>query len=359
VLKAIDEFGRTKKYLMNIGEDKGRIVTDLIHEVKPEIMLELGGYCGYSTILFADAQRAAGGKRYYSLERSPKFAKVIETLVEIAGLSDFVGMVVGPSNEGIRILHVAGKVKKIDMMFLDHYKPAYTTDLKLCESLGLIQKSTILAADNVIKPGNPPYLEYVRSSVEEKRKRLLEQGSKDTENFPGRAAKQYGDVEELSMEWKGNPEIVYESRLVNSFEPTGVPVSFLASQDLNYADFELRMGLKSRDVLKCRLEKNLRLLQYGRELNQLDLHTTKTLETSTWHFNGTTVIARSYGLVLDSQARLLIVPFSTIVMTSTMPRAFESSLYLTKNSDTLMPRKLWAMENLRILIASEGYFRFV
>jgi len=226
VLQAIDEFGRTKKYLMNVGEDKGRIVTDLIHEAEPEVMLELGGYCGYSTILFADAQRAAGGKRYYSLERSPKFAKVIETLVEIAGLSDFVEMVVGPSNEGIRILHIAGKVKKIDMMFLDHYKPAYTTDLKLCESLGLIQRGTILAADNVIKPGNPPYLEYVRSSVEEKRKRLLEQGKKDTESFSDRAAKQYGDVEELSLVIKGNPEIVYESRLVNSFEPTGVPVSF-------------------------------------------------------------------------------------------------------------------------------------
>jgi catechol O-methyltransferase len=249
VLKAIDEFGRTKKYLMNVGEDKGRIVTDLIHEAKPEIMLELGGYCGYSTILFANAQRAAGGKRYYSLERSPKFAKVIKTLVGIAGLSDFVEMVVGPSNEGIRILLVAGKVKKIDMMFLDHYKPAYTTDLKLCESLGLIQKGTILAADNVIKPGNPPYLEYVRSSVEEKRKRVAEeQRKKDTEGFSDRAAKQYGDVEELSMEVKGNPEIVYESRLVNSFEPTGVPVSFSAFRISITADCELRMGLKSRDV---------------------------------------------------------------------------------------------------------------
>lgn len=39
VLQAIDEFGRTKKYLMNVGEDKGKIVTDLIAEVKPETMV--------------------------------------------------------------------------------------------------------------------------------------------------------------------------------------------------------------------------------------------------------------------------------------------------------------------------------
>ena len=39
VLAAIDEYARTKKYLMNVGEDKGRIVTDLIAEVKPKTMV--------------------------------------------------------------------------------------------------------------------------------------------------------------------------------------------------------------------------------------------------------------------------------------------------------------------------------
>lgn len=39
VLATIDEYGRTKKYLMNVGEDKGRIVTDLIAEVKPKTMV--------------------------------------------------------------------------------------------------------------------------------------------------------------------------------------------------------------------------------------------------------------------------------------------------------------------------------
>ena len=39
VLEAIDEYGRIKKYLMNVGEDKGRIVCDLIQEVKPKTMV--------------------------------------------------------------------------------------------------------------------------------------------------------------------------------------------------------------------------------------------------------------------------------------------------------------------------------
>ena len=212
--------------MMNVGQDKGKIVTDLIQETKPRIMVELGGYCGYSTILFGAAVRENGGEKYYSLERSPKFAKNIKKLVEFAGLNDFVEVLVGSSDEGLKTLHSRG-LKTIDMMFLDHYKPAYTTDLKLCENLELVKKGTVLAADNVIYPGNIPYLEYVRSSVEEKRVRFDQEAKADTKRFLNRSATQYGKIEELSSEMKGNPNLVYESKLVHSFEPTGIPVSFM------------------------------------------------------------------------------------------------------------------------------------
>lgn len=215
---------------MNVGDDKGKIVCDLIAEVKPDTMVELGGYVGYSALLFGDAVRKAGGKRYFSLERNPEFAAVIMSLVDLAGLSDVVKVIVGPSAESIKRLHQNGTMKYIDFMFLDHYKPAYTTDLKLCEHLRLVSPGTVLAADNVIKPGNPPYLKYVRSSVAEKRE-LYEIGGAsqpDDAGFKERTKNQYRNregEEKLSTEIKGNPNLIYESRLVNSFEPTGVPVS--------------------------------------------------------------------------------------------------------------------------------------
>ncbi|KAK2624886.1 hypothetical protein QTJ16_006079 [Diplocarpon rosae] len=223
IVRAMDDFARTQKYLMNVGEHKGKIVTQIIQRSRPRVVVELGGYCGYSTILFADAARAAGGERYFCLERSPKFARNIEVLVEFAGLGDIVTVVVGPSHESIQSLHRGGQLTRIDLMFLDHYKPAYTTDLKLCESLGLIGKGTTLAADNVITPGNPPYLKYVRSSVQEKRMALTQERAPDTQNFPGRSATQYGDVESLSTEVQGNPNLVYSSQLIESWEPSGVP----------------------------------------------------------------------------------------------------------------------------------------
>ncbi|KAI9677387.1 MAG: hypothetical protein M1817_006339 [Caeruleum heppii] len=228
VLKAIDEYGRSKKFLMNVGEDKGKIVTDLIAESKPQVMVELGGYIGYSALLFGDALRKVGGKRYYSLERNPEFAAVTMALASLAGLSDVVKVVVGPSEDSIGRLHADGTVQHIDLMFLDHYKPAYKSDLKLCEQLGLVGPGSIMAADNVIKPGNPPYLQYVRSSVQEKRDQLQKGEEVDgmDQSFANRTKNQYAKREgeaKLRTDIMGNANLIYESKLVNSYEPTGMP----------------------------------------------------------------------------------------------------------------------------------------
>ena len=173
--------------------------------------------------------RKAGGQRYFSLERNPEFAAVITSLVDLAGLSDTVKVVVGSSADSIKRLHGSGALKQVDMMFLDHYKPAYTTDLKLCEHLRLVTPGTVLAADNVIKPGNPPYLEYVRSSVSDKQKQYNsgEINGLETAGFGDRWKDQYRKregEEKLGMECRGNPNLIYKSELVNSYEPTGVPV---------------------------------------------------------------------------------------------------------------------------------------
>lgn len=231
VLDAIDEFARTKGYLMNVGPYKGKIVTDLIAEVKPETMVELGGYVGYSAILFGNAVREAGGKRYFSLERNPEFAAVSTMLVDLAGLRDVVRVVVGRSDLSLQRLYNEGQLKRIDLLFLDHYKPAYTTDLKLCEHFGLVTPGTVLAADNVLFPGNPPYLEYVRSSVEQKRAAAAKDGAGKGYNFDGileRSKTQYSHrvgEEKPALDVVGNPNLVYESRLVESFEPSGEKAS--------------------------------------------------------------------------------------------------------------------------------------
>ena len=215
---------------MNVGEDKGRIVTDLIAKEKPATMVELGGYVGYSALIFGEAFRSAGGGRYYSLEQSPEFAAVSMALVDLAGLLDVVKVVIGNSADSIRRLCDEGTLKEIDLLFIDHYKPAYTTDLMLCEHLGLVGPDSVIVADNVLFPGNPQYLEYVRKSIEEKRGDFAK-GGQDVgtvdERIDARFKDQYGKREDkgISGATKGNPNLRYESTIVHSFEPNGTPVS--------------------------------------------------------------------------------------------------------------------------------------
>ncbi|RYP46903.1 hypothetical protein DL768_006937 [Monosporascus sp. mg162] len=170
VLEAIDEYARTQKSLMNIGPYKART--------------------------------AAGGMRYFSLEINPEFGAVISMLVDLAGLRDIVTVVIGASSDSLKRLHSEGKLGRIDLLFLDHYKPAYTMDLKLCEELGLVGPGSVYVADNVVKPGNPPYLEYVSSTVEQKRR-----------------SSRNADRATL----KGNPNLLYETEFIEGWEPSSEP----------------------------------------------------------------------------------------------------------------------------------------
>ncbi|KAK4175401.1 putative catechol O-methyltransferase [Triangularia setosa] len=197
VLQAIDDYGRSVRGLINIGLMKGSIVCDIIARHKPAVILELGGYIGYSAIMFGNAMRKAGGKQYFSVEKSPLFAAVSTSLIDLAGLRDTVRVVVGTGAEGTQRLYDEGMISQVDMAFFDHFKPAYTDDLKLCERLGVVGPGTLIVADNMVLPGNPRYLEWVRSSVERKREM-----DKDADE-------------------KGNPSLQYRNRSISSWEPSG------------------------------------------------------------------------------------------------------------------------------------------
>lgn len=216
-------------------------------------------------MLFGAALRKAGGQRYFSLERDPAFAAVIMSLVDLAGLSDVVKVIVGSSDESIARLYQTGQLKHIDLMFLDHYKPAYTTDLKLSEELGLITEGSVLAADNVIKPGNPPYLKYVRSTVEEKITEAKKSGSSNTEGIAETNVKMYEKRygEAKFNQSPGKPTLIYESKLVNSYEPTGVPVSqSFQCNDIDHVLTCRRMVLRSLVAPENKSEQRLQNARY-------------------------------------------------------------------------------------------------
>ncbi len=62
---------------------------------------------------------------------STEFAAIAEKLIDIAGLSDIVTVVVGPAEESIRMLKEEGKLTGVDMFFLDHAEELYVSDFKV------------------------------------------------------------------------------------------------------------------------------------------------------------------------------------------------------------------------------------
>jgi len=99
----------------------------------------------------------------WSLEMSPDFAAIARKLIEIAGLSDLVTVVVGSAEESLRKLKEEGNVTGVDMLFLDHAEELYVSDFSVCEELGLLKKGAVIVADNVVRPGAPEYRGLVRS----------------------------------------------------------------------------------------------------------------------------------------------------------------------------------------------------
>ena len=159
VLRTIDRFAREERWLMNVGPDKGPLVAEMAARLPAAArVLELGAYCGYSSIMLAIA---LGPQAHVtSVEINGIFVASARANVAVAGLGDRITFLHGPSTEVLDTLH-----GRFDLVFLDHWKNLYKTDLLLMEKRGLVGPGTVVVADNVGELFDPDeYLRYVRTS---------------------------------------------------------------------------------------------------------------------------------------------------------------------------------------------------
>jgi catechol O-methyltransferase len=158
VLKTMDRFATEVRFLMNIGPAKGPLVQELVAKLPERArVLELGAFCGYSSILLASKLGPEG--RIVSVEVSAASVEGARANIAYAGLEERVEVIHGASSDVIPTL-----TGPFDLVFLDHWKDLYKTDLELIEQTGLLRPGSIVAADNVGPLfGAAPYLEYVRT----------------------------------------------------------------------------------------------------------------------------------------------------------------------------------------------------
>mmetsp|Transcript_12421 Transcript_12421/g.25653 ORF Transcript_12421/g.25653 Transcript_12421/m.25653 type:complete len:592 (+) Transcript_12421:149-1924(+) len=165
VLTAIDEFCTTRHWMMHVGPEKGRVVTESLRnavEIKAAelvnvasssksssssgsfVCVELGTYCGYASVLLCRAIRAAEAAllkkksddgtnntcntpspppritfRLYTVEVNPSYASVSRQLFKLAQLDDMITLVDIPVEVNMLDAHDAAADAVSDRIWKD------------------------------------------------------------------------------------------------------------------------------------------------------------------------------------------------------------------------------------------------
>ena len=160
ILQTIDNFVlESGQFLMNVGPEKGEILRDHLVKSKPNNIIELGTFIGYSAVLISST---IGEKsKLTSIDSDSHSIEIAKELINFAGLDDKVNFMHGNAEEIIPELNF-----NADFVFIDHAKKKYLSDLKLLETEEIILKNCTVFADNVgiFKDEMAEYFDHVRNS---------------------------------------------------------------------------------------------------------------------------------------------------------------------------------------------------
>ena len=158
VLATLDRFARERRFLMNVGDEKGPLLQQLVDEIGPHArILEMGSFVGYSAILMA--RRLGADGRLVSMDISATSTRVATEMVRFAGLDGSVTFLNGSASDLIPTLG-----EPFDLVFLDHWKGQYLADTEAVLNQDLLTPTGVVVADNVGPLfGHNPYVDWMQA----------------------------------------------------------------------------------------------------------------------------------------------------------------------------------------------------
>ena len=164
-IRVIDHFGRHVSFLINVGDEKGKILDRAVERTQPRLLLELGTYCGYSALRMARVMPREA--RLYSVEFNTANAEIARRILAHAGVDAKVTVIVGTLGDGGETIRTLKREHNfvpgsLDLVFLDHDKKAYLSDLELIVDAGWLHPGSVVVADNILVPGAPAYRGHMR-----------------------------------------------------------------------------------------------------------------------------------------------------------------------------------------------------
>jgi predicted O-methyltransferase YrrM len=156
--------------MMNIGPDQGKLIELLIKIHKPQRVLEIGSYFGYSAVWLARAlksnlvkadENAEIGVSVHALltclEKSSKQVPIIKDNLEKAGLSSITEVLEGDALDFLK----KQAVDSFDLIFIDADKANYPHYFTFAEKI--LRSGGLLLVDNVLGLYNSEVLDLANN----------------------------------------------------------------------------------------------------------------------------------------------------------------------------------------------------
>lgn len=165
-IAAIDDYAYRQKFLINVGDEKGKILDDVLVRTQAKRVIELGAYVGYSALRIA--RKLPLGGHLYSIEFSEANAAIARRMIAHAGASDRVTVILGSiGDDGTTLARLRNEhgfgPGCLDVAFIDHDKEAYVPDLERLLGAGFFHPGSVVVADNVGFPGAPKYRAFMEA----------------------------------------------------------------------------------------------------------------------------------------------------------------------------------------------------
>ena len=135
---------RTVHPQMIAGHLQGRILGMISHMIRPERILEIGTFTGYSSICLARGLAEEG--HLFTIEKDDEITDFARTYIQKSGLTDRISLLTGDAREII-----PGMDETFDLVYLDAEKDEYLDYYKLV--FPKLRKGGFILADNVLWGG--------------------------------------------------------------------------------------------------------------------------------------------------------------------------------------------------------------
>jgi predicted O-methyltransferase YrrM len=126
------------------GHFQGRVLSMLSHMIKPDRVLEIGTYTGYSAICFAEGLNPGG--KIITIDVNEELEDLVSEYIDKAGMKEKINYILGDATKIIPTLE-----EQFDIVFIDADKKNYCNYYNLV--FDKVKSGGYIIADNVLWSG--------------------------------------------------------------------------------------------------------------------------------------------------------------------------------------------------------------